>query len=214
LRIDPRDNSVTAKIPVGPQPEGIATTPGAVWVVNKGRPSVTRIDPATNRVVATIPIGPPRACCSDHMTVTAGAGVVWASVPSLSTVVRIDPATNAVTARIRLMGEPCAFLAADNRALWAAGGHCVGTVMRVDRRTNRPSGSVKGMVAPIGLAIGFGSVWVADLDSKSIDRINPRTARIIGRMPVGGYPVRLAVGFGSVWVRDDMGRVLRIRPQR
>lgn len=213
LRIDPRDNSVRAAIPVGKQPEGIATTPGAVWVVNKGGPSVSRIDPATNHVVATIRIGPARACCSDHMAVTAGAGTVWASVPSLSSVVRIDPATNAVTARIRLSGQPCAFLAADKRAIWAAGGHCANTIMRVDPRANKPSGSVKGAVTPIGLALGFGSLWVADLDSKAIDRVNPRTARIIARLPVGGFPVRVAVGFGSVWVRDDTGRVLRIKPQ-
>jgi virginiamycin B lyase len=213
LRIDPRDNSVGATIPVGPQPEGIATTPTGVWVVNKGGPTVSRIDPATDRVVATIRIAPARACCSDHMAITAGGGAVWASVPSLSEVIRIDPATNAVTARVRLSGQPCAFLAADQLAVWAAGGHCSRTVMRVDPRTKRPSGRVKGLAAPIGLALGSGSLWVADLDSKVIDRVNPRTGRIVGRLRVGGYPVRLAVGFGSLWVRDDTGRVLRLRPQ-
>jgi DNA-binding beta-propeller fold protein YncE len=213
LRIDPGDSSLQARIPVGRQPEGIATTPGAVWVVERGGPSVSRIDPATNRVVARIPIAPPSACCSDHMAIAAGGRALWASVPSLSTVVRIDPATNAVTARIRLFGQPCAFLAADNRAVWAAGGHCASRVMRADPRTNRRRRSVKGVAAPIGLAVGFGSLWVADLDAKIIARVNPRTARIIARLPVGGYPVRLAVGFGSVWVRDDTGRVLRIIPQ-
>src|SRR5436190_3400275 len=158
LRIDPQTNSVITTIPVGPQPEGIATTPGAVWVVNKGGPSVSRIDPATNRVVATIRIAPMRACCTDHMAITAGGGAVWVSVPSLSAVIRIDPATNAVTARVRLSGQPCAFLAAGERAVWAAGGHCARTVMRVDPRTKRPSGRVKGLMAPIGLALGFGSL--------------------------------------------------------
>jgi hypothetical protein len=66
---------------------------------------------------------------------------------------------------------------------------------------------------PIGLAVGFGSLWVADLDSEVIDRVNERTGRIVGRLRVGGYPVRLGIGFGSVWVRDDTGRVLRITPQ-
>lgn len=213
LRTDPRDNSVGAPIPVGPQPEGIATTPGAVWVVDKGTPGVSRIDPATNRVVATIRVAPTRACCADHMAITTGGGAVWVSVPSSSAVIRIDPATNTVTARVRLPGQPCAFLAADHRAVWAAGGHCAPTVMRVDPRTKKFSVRVKGLIAPIGLALGFGSLWVADLDSKAIDRVNPRTGRIVGRLPVGGYPVRLAVGFGSVWVRDDTGRVLRIKPQ-
>jgi hypothetical protein len=73
---------------------------------------------------------------------------------------------------------------------------------------------VKRVAVPIGLALGLGSLWVAELDSKVIDRVNPRTARIVGRLRVGGYPVHLGVGFGSVWARDDTGRVLRIQPER
>jgi streptogramin lyase len=69
-------------------------------------------------------------------------------------------------------------------------------------------------MAPIGLGLGFGSLWVADIDRKTIDRVNPRTGRIVARLRVGGIPIRLAIGFGSVWVRDDTGRVLRIAPQR
>ncbi len=214
LRIDPATSAVVATVPVGPQPEGITTTPGAIWVINKGGPSVSRIDPATNQVVATIPIGPSSACCADHMAVTAGAGAVWASLPSLNTIVRIDPATNAVATRIKLGGQPCASLAANNRGVWSAGGHCTGAVLHIDPKTNRIGRPVGGVIAPIGLALGFDSLWVADLDSKVIDRVNARTGRIVGRVPVAGYPVRLGVGFGSVWVRDDTGRVLRIKPQR
>jgi YVTN family beta-propeller protein len=214
LRIDPVTSAVVATVRVGSQPEGIAATPGAIWVVNKGGPSVSRIDPATNQVVATIPIGPSSACCSDHMAVAASAGAVWASVPSLNMIVRIDQATNAVVTRIRLPGQPCAFLAADARTVFAAGGHCTGTVVRIDPKTNRAGRPVGGFTAPIGLAIGFGSLWVADLDSKAIDRVDERTGRVVARLRVGGYPVRLGVGFGSVWVRDDTGRVLRVNPQR
>jgi YVTN family beta-propeller protein len=213
LRIDPTTSAVVATVPVGPQPEGIAATPGAIWVVSKGGPSVRRIDPTTNQVVATIPIGPPGACCSDHMALTAGAGAVWANVPSLNTIVRINPATNTVAARIRLPGQPCASLAADARAVFAAGGHCTSAVLRIDPKTNRRGRSVTGVTAPVGLAVGFGSLWVANPDSGVIDRINERTGRIVGQLQVGGNPVRLAIGFGSVWVRDDTGQVLRIKPQ-
>jgi len=214
MRIATSDSAVVATIRVGPQPEGIATTPGAIWVVNKGGPSVSRIDPATNKVVATIPIGPAAACCSDHMAVTAGAGAVWASLPSLHSIVRIDPATNEVVARVRLTGQPCAFLAADETGVWAAGGHCVSAVMGLNPRTNGAGRAVHGVAAPIGVAVGFGSLWVADLDARQIERVNVRTGRIVARLSLRGLPVRLAVGFGSLWVRDDSGRVLRIRPER
>jgi len=212
LRVDPHDNSLAATIPVGPQPEGIATTLGAVWVVNKGGPSVSRIDPATNQVVATVRIGPQQFCCSDHMSVAAGAGAVWVSLPSADSIVRIDPATNTVVATVRLSQQPCAFLAAGAGRVWAAGGHCSGSVMRINGRTNKPAGAVPGTSAPVGVAVGFGSVWAADLDARQVVRINPNTGRIVGRLGLRGTPVRLAVGFGSLWVRDDSGRVLRIEP--
>src|SRR5947199_8114261 len=96
-----------------------------------------------------------------------------------------------------------------------AGAHCGDYVTRINPHSNRRVGQVKGnLFAPIGLALGFGSLWIADLDAKTIDRVNVRTSRIAARLRVGGLPIRLGVGFGSVWVRDDSGRVLRIRPQR
>jgi virginiamycin B lyase len=115
-------------------------------------------------------------------------------------------------------GQPCGFLAADQRAVWAAGAHCPassgdGVVTRIDPGTNRPTSVVTGLRAPIGLALGFHSLWVADLDAKSMDRVNPRTGRIVGRLSLGGIPLQVETGLGSVWVGDGSGRVLRIKPQ-
>jgi len=121
--------------------------------------------------------------------------------------------TNAITARVRVSGQQCSFLGADQRAVWAAGGHCSGGVARLDPRTNKQTGIVKGEKSPIGLALAFGSLWVADLDAKRIDRVNVRTGRILARLVVGGSPAHLAAGFGSIWVKDDAGRVLRVAPQ-
>jgi streptogramin lyase len=192
----------------------VVTTPGAVWVANIGGPTVSRIDPKTGRVVATIRLGPHIACCSEHMTMAAGAGAVWVGVPGLYGVVRIDPAKNAVAAQIMLSGQPCGFMAADAEGVWAAGAHCWTDVMRIDPRTNKEAGAVKGEAAPIGLVLGFGSLWVEDLDLKRIDRVDPRTRRIVARLPLGGIPLQLAAGFGSLWARDDTGSVLRLQPRQ
>lgn len=213
MRVDASTNTVMATIPVGPHPTSVAITPDAVWVANNGGPSISRIDPATNHVVATIAIGPVSAA-SDRGAVTAGGGAVWASLPNLNSLVRIDPTTNTVTSTIRISPQPCGFLAADARAVWASGAHCANGIARVDQRLSRQTRTVKGEIAPIGLALGFGSLWVADIDRKAIDRVDPRTGRVVARLPVGGIPIRLATGFGSVWVRDDTGSVLRIRPQQ
>jgi len=143
-------------------------------------------------------------------------------VTKLGAVVRIDPTKNKVSATIRLSwirsGQPCGFLAASQRAVWAAGAHCpassgYGVVARIDPRTNRTTRAMTGFKALIGLVLGLGSLWVADLDARTIDRVNPRTGRIIGRLRVGGVPLEVATGLGSVWVGDGGGRVLRVRPQ-
>jgi YVTN family beta-propeller protein len=211
LRIDPATDKVTATIHVGPRPTGIAVSPGAVWVADAYGPSVSRIDPATNRVVATIPVGPTRACCAEHMSLTATGGRLWVAVPNANEIVRIDPRTNDVVATLKLPYSPCAYLVADHSGVWSAGGGCADTVGRIDARTKTLTATV-GEPHAVGLALAFGSVWAAVIDSGNLDQIDPRTGRLIARLHIGGTPVRLGVGFGSIWVNDDNGRVLRIRP--
>jgi virginiamycin B lyase len=112
---------VTATIHVGPQPAGVAASPGAVWVANAGGPTVSRIDPATDRVVAVIRVGPKLACCAEHMSLTAVPGALWVAVPNANKIVRIDPATNTVVESIKLPYSRCASLVADESGLWSAG---------------------------------------------------------------------------------------------
>jgi YVTN family beta-propeller protein len=212
-RIDPATNKVTASIDVGPQPSGIAISPDAVWVANAGGPSVSRIDPTTNHVVATIRVGPKRACCAEHMSLTATHAALWVAVPNANTIVRVDPATDKVTAAVKLSYCPEAFLVADESAVWSAGGGCADLVGRIDPSTKRLTAKL-AEPHPVGLALAFGSVWVAVIDSANVDQIDARTGRLVARLHVGGTPVRLGVGFGSVWVNDDNGRVLRIQPAR
>jgi YVTN family beta-propeller protein len=211
LRIDPVTNKVTATIHVGPQPAGIALSPGAVWVANAGGPSVSRIDPSTNRVVATLRVGPKLACCSEHASLIATPGALWVAVPNADRIVRVDPATNRVIEAVKVPYSPCAFLAADKAGLWSAGGICADVVGRIDLRTKKLTARLAEPHAA-GLALAFGSVWVAVLDSANVDQIDPQTGRLAARLHVGGTPVRLAVGYGSIWVNDDTGRVLRIQP--
>ncbi len=210
-RIDPATNKVTASIHVGPQPSGIAISPGAVWVADAGGPSVSRIDPATNRVVATIRVGPKLDCCAEHMSLTATPGTLWVAVPNANEIVRVDPTTNHLVAKLDLSYSPCAYLVADHGGVWSAGGGCADAVARIDARTKALTALVIEPHA-VGLALAFGSVWAAVIDSADVDRIDPRTGRVTARLHVGGAPVRLGVGFGSIWVNDDNGRVLRVRP--
>jgi YVTN family beta-propeller protein len=211
-RIDPRTSKVVATVHVGKQPDGISVSPGAVWVANGGGPTVSRIDPATNKVVATIRVGPARACCSEHMGIFADDGVVWAAVPNLNALVQIDPNNNTVLRTEPVPTPPCGFLAVEAGQVWAAGGGCGDLLMRIDGRTSGYAPITTEEPHPIGLALLSGSLWVAVLGSKKVDRVDPLSGKVIGRLDVGGLPIRLAAGYGSVWLRDDTGRVLRIRP--
>jgi YVTN family beta-propeller protein len=57
--IDTESNTVTATIPVGAAPLGVAVTPdgNSVYVTNISASTVSVIDTATNTVSATIPVG-------------------------------------------------------------------------------------------------------------------------------------------------------------
>jgi YVTN family beta-propeller protein len=213
-RMDAKTSRVLATIPVGRNPLTIAVTPRAVWVANSGVaapdiPSISRIDPATNKVVATIPLGPATACCAAHMGVFAADGAVWSVVPQANVAVRIDPATNEKTV-VKLTFPPCAYLAADETAVWSTAGGCADVVGRIDLRTHAATKLTEPH--PVGLALAFGRVWVASLAAGTVDQLDRLTNRIVARLPVGGVPIQLAVGFGSVWALDGNGRILRIQP--
>jgi|1186.fasta_scaffold06740_1 YVTN family beta-propeller protein len=212
-RLDPATNTVTATIRVGPRPEGIAVSPGAVWVVNADGPTLARIDPATNRVVATIRLGRKRTCCAEHTSVIASPRAVWVALTNGNRIVHVDPATNRVVASAHTGYQPCGSLAADETAVWSAGACGGDVVARIDSDTHEVTATLAEL-HPVGLAVAFGSVWVAVAGSGNIDQVDPHTARVVARLHIVGLPIRLGADFGSVWVNDDLGRVLRIDPQR
>jgi DNA-binding SARP family transcriptional activator/streptogramin lyase len=97
LRIDPRTNRVTARIPIvsgpnfeSPFPYAIAVGAGFVWVVNGNTGTVTKIDPALRGVVATIPIG----VGANVLGIAVGDGAAWITNSSKGTLVRIDAVSN------------------------------------------------------------------------------------------------------------------------
>jgi YVTN family beta-propeller protein len=65
-----------------------------------------------------------------------------------------------------------------------------------------------------GVAVGFGSVWVANHHGGSVSRIDPTTNEVIATIPLGEGPGRLTTGYGYVWVDDyNGGGFWRIDPK-
>jgi YVTN family beta-propeller protein len=105
--IDTATNTVTATIPVGSGPSGVAVTPDGtkVYVANAFfgfGTNVSVIDAATNTVIATIPAG----SAPGNVAVTPDGRRVYVTNFQSNNVSVIDTATNTVTATIPVGGQP------------------------------------------------------------------------------------------------------------
>jgi YVTN family beta-propeller protein len=76
-------------------------------------------------------------------------------------------------------------------------------VGRVESATNRLVQTIKVGRGASGIAVGGGSVWVANRLDDSVSRIDPATGRVRATIPVRGNPVDVAVGDDAVWVTTD-----------
>src|SRR5947199_52239 len=66
---------------------------------------------------------------------------------------------------------------------------------------------------PDAVAVGFGSIWVADTTDNSVLRLDPRQSPTPVQIPVGAHPSDVAVGGGWVWVTNERGdSVSRVDP--
>jgi virginiamycin B lyase len=191
-----------AVIPV-PGAASMTVANGMLWVLEVSG-TVVRIDPATNRVVGT-----PLQVPADAEAIAVGAGALWVArvapgdlaAPGDDAVTRIDLASGRVVATITVPRAPLD-LAATPGAVWVtnSGGGGDG-VARIDPQTNRLAGRpVRTGASPQSLAVGGGSLWVANHDARTVARIDPASGRAVADIPVPSEPHRVAYGAGAAWV--------------
>jgi YVTN family beta-propeller protein len=66
---------------------------------------------------------------------------------------------------------------------------------------------------PTSVAVGFGSLWVSEVDAGLVVRIDPRRRAVVQTIPVGRGPSAIAAGAGAVWVVNTLdGTVSRVDP--
>ncbi|MDA0169449.1 ABC transporter substrate-binding protein [Solirubrobacter taibaiensis] len=80
----------------------------------------------------------------------------------------------------------------------------------IDPKTARITAHYAVGRAPSALAIGGGSVWVANAGDGTVSRIEPGRDQIV--IPIGERPADLAFAAGSLWVSDRGGTVSQISP--
>jgi virginiamycin B lyase len=179
-RLNPKTLAVQAKIRVGQSAPCVLFADGSVWVGDAFNGTVHRIDPATGKVIATIPVG---VAGADGVMLMFAGGKLWVysgfGVPPASDrgnkVWRIDPRGNTVTQEILpglshlsgglSYGQPVTAMG----SLWLRG---TGTqVYRYQARTLRLLHAYPADPAAVGwTAIGFGSLWVGNMDTNTLWR--------------------------------------------
>jgi YVTN family beta-propeller protein len=176
---------------------------GMLWVL-KGAGTVVRIDPATNAVV-----GKPLRVPAGAEAIAVAQGALWVTsvapgdlgTPGKDTVTRIDPATGRTVATITVARAPLD-VAATPGAVWVTNSGAGGdSVARIDPHTNRLSGRpVSTGASPQSLAVGGGSLWVANHDARTVTRIDQASGKVVADIPVPSEPHRVAYGAGAAWV--------------
>ena len=83
----------------------------------------------------------------------------------------------------------------------------------IDLQSSRVVGHVLVGRRPVALAIGHGSVWVANADDGTVSRIHPDRREVIRTIGIGAPAIDLAVAPDAIWVANGSdGTVARIDP--
>ena len=211
--IDPAQNRVVDSVEVGIRPGPVAAHDGPVWVANVADQTLARIAPRTARVAkyVSLPATP--------TGVAVGFDAVWVAHGRRGQLSRVDPTFERVTETSDVtrtaFGTSTGSVAVGLGAVWAVYGDS--TLARVDPRTVERTGATFAGVRPVGIAVGAGSVWVANGGESTVERFNPRTFEegpIGPPITVGDRPTAIAFGEGAAWVAnggDDT--VIRIDPE-
>jgi YVTN family beta-propeller protein len=202
--IDPATNRVDAVVPgVGIRPGPIAFGAGSVWVGSLEGRRLDRIDPGTRQVTATVPLP------ATPTGVAYGFGAVWVAHGRLGGVSRIDPQFNRRTRTVRVTTRALYFpdgsVSTGEGSVWAVFGNS--TLVSLDPGDlDRTASTQAGVgVGPAAVAVGFGSVWLANSGDSTVGRFNPMTFEEgnLDEYTVGLTPRGLAIGVDAVWVASS-----------
>jgi len=189
-----------AVIPV-PGARSLAVAAERLWVLAAG--GVVRIDPESNRVV-----GQPLRVPADAEAIAVGQGALWVAgaapgdlaTPGDDAVTRIDLATGHTEAAITVGRAPLDLVARPG-AVWVTNAGGGDRVARIDPQTNRLAGRpVRTGASPQSLAVGGGSLWVANHDARTVTRIELASGKVVADIPMPSEPHRVAYGAGAAWV--------------
>jgi len=213
---DPSSGATVGRtLHLGGRPISVTAGFGRVWVADLSGSRVWEIDPTTGRTV-----GAPIAVPEGPVSVAAGDGGVWVASLLSGTVCVIDPRTGAVQASATLP-DGAVRIAVGPAGVWVSGQ--THSLTRVDERPDGTALRWRTVAVgrgPLGVGVGDGSVWVANVQSGTVSRVDPATVRVTATYSVGtagggvpANPETVAVWRGRVWVADgQQGEVVALDP--
>jgi streptogramin lyase len=205
--INPTSGRTLRARPVTGVPGAIAVGTRAVWVGDGQNRSVLTVVPNSLKMIGVARLGVfPYQVATDGDTAWAGDGFYGTITPV------DDTGRESSTFRPESHATGRLALAYGAGALWV--GSQDGALTEIEPRTEHAIAVLRHIGDPEALAVGAGSVWVAEASQDDIRQVDPVTHRITRSIPIGGTPSGLAIGAGSVWaVTPSESRVWRIDPR-
>jgi CubicO group peptidase (beta-lactamase class C family)/streptogramin lyase len=198
----------------------VALWNGQVWTTDLHDNAIARVDPATDRVVEIVAVG----TTADFLAPSADslwiAGNQFSPNPPL---IRFDATTRKAVATIPNLGLIEGLLATPD-AVWASL-RDTAEVVRIDPATNQVAARFKAGTNPQSLALGDGSLWVANGIGHYLTRMDPATGKIQAIIQLDQHGDARDPGYGcgcqsvtidanGVWaVAHDTHSLVRIDPQ-
>ncbi len=170
-RFDEASLEQVAEIDIGSLGDYVAYGFGSVWVSSVKDGVVSRIDPASNEVTAVIPVGPPGITGSGVLAV--GSDRVWVTSLGDGSVYQIDPDTDAAR-QVNLGARPASgffemYIVVTDDGVWVRPRD--DTVIQVDSNSGSLIASYPAGRGGGGMAVGFGSLWVANFSDGTLWRV-------------------------------------------
>jgi YVTN family beta-propeller protein len=191
--IDPSQNRIVGVVPVGHTPRGVTVGRDYVWVANSADGTISQIGKKSLKVVQVIGLG------AQATDVAESAGGLWVATGIDNTLVHLDARTGGTLEKLPLSTDLAASahsVTAGAGAVWVGSGE---RMFKIDPTT----GAVLGRRVCCGgvndVAVGGGSVWVADVHEEII-RLSQTDARPTGRANLGAIPGAVTFAYGSPWL--------------
>ncbi len=207
VKLDPSTGTVLQTRAISGVPGPIAVGDQTAWVGDGENRSVLALDPDKLHTLGVARLG------TFPYQIATNGSAAWAGDGFYGTITAVS-GNGAASAPFRAESRATGHLAIafGHGAFWV--GSQDGVLTEVDPRTQRTTALIRGAGSPEAIAVGSGSVWVAEANEDDLRRVDPTAHTVSASVPIGGAPTSVAVADGAIWaVTPTESRVWRVDPR-